>query len=141
MSIGFSSNFFQKRRFTEKEISRYLKSAVRDFEIASKNKEPEVVFSFSYFALIKIGIILIASCGYRVKSRMGHHMRILEKMSEILDDEDAGVIGDKMRSKRNSDLYERGVLITQKESKYYLDFIERLIYRTEKYLKSQGSLF
>ena len=68
-------------------------------------------------------------------------MKILEKSSEILNDKDIEIIGDRMRKKRNLDLYEGGIIISQKEVKDYLDFIKQVIKRTEEYLKNQKSLF
>jgi len=68
-------------------------------------------------------------------------VKILEKLSEILNDKDIEIIGDRMRKKRNLDLYEGGIIISQKEVKDYLDFIKQVIKRTEEYLKNQKSLF
>ena len=53
-------------------------------------------------------------------------MKILEKLSEILNDKDIEIIGDRMRKKRNLDLYEGGIIISQKEVKDYLDFIKQV---------------
>jgi len=139
--LTFETKFFQKKKFENKTILKYFRSALRDFEIASKSKQPEVMFTFSYNALIKTGIALIAFYGYRVKSRGGHHMKILEKLSQILGNENIEIIGNKMRQKRNLDLYEGGTIIFQKEAKDYLNFIKGIIKEAEKYLKSQPSLF
>src|SRR3989344_3647417 len=79
MSLFFESIFFEKRKFEEKTIKKYFFGAERDFKIARENKDPEVVFKFSYDCLIKLGITLIVSQGYRIKSRTGHHIKILEK--------------------------------------------------------------
>ena len=141
MKIRFDNRFFQKRKFEPREIKRYFNSALKDFRIASENKEPEVIFDFSYKALVKTGIALIAFHNYRVKSRTGHHVKIIEKLSQILKDEDLKFIGDKMRKKRNLDLYTGGIIISQKEVQEYLKFIKEIINKTEKYLKSQDSLF
>jgi len=141
MKTNFDTKFFQKKEFDKKTISKYLRNAIKDLKIAIDSKEPEVIFNFSYSALIKSGISLIASFSYRIKSRTGHHVKILEKLSEILDDKDIEIIGDKMRKKRNLDLYEGGIIIFQKEAKDYLNFIKQVIKRTEEYLKKQKSLF
>lgn len=139
--IKFDTRFFQKRKFEPEIIKRYFNSALKDFRIAFKNKQPEVIFDFSYKALIKISITLIAFYGYKSKSRMGHHVKIIEKSSQILKDKNIKIIGDKMRKKRNLDLYTGGIIISQKETKEYLGFIEKIIKKAEKYLKSQDSLF
>ena len=140
MKITFETKFFQKNKFNEKIIQRYFNSALKSFKIAARNKEPEIIFKFSYDALIKTGITLIALHGYRIKSRRGHHVKILEKLSEILSNEDILIFGDKMRKKRNLDLYEGGIIIGTKEAKQYLSFIKQAILQAEKYIKNQKSL-
>lgn len=141
MRIIFESRFFEKKKFSQRILSRYFNNALKDLQVAIKDKRPEVIFTFSYNALIKIGITLIALCGYRVKSRRGHHIKILEKLSQILGDKDIEIVGERMRKKRNLDLYEGGIIISQKEAKDYLDFVKGTIKKAEKYLKSQPSLF
>ncbi|MFA4890175.1 MAG: hypothetical protein WC587_00860 [Candidatus Paceibacterota bacterium] len=141
MNISFDSRFFQKNKFDKKIISKYFSNALKDFHIAAKNKKEEVIFNFSYNALIKIGIALIALHGHRIKSRKGHHVKILEKLSIILNDKNVGIIGDKMRRKRNLDLYEGGIIISNKEASDYLNFVKMVIQKAEKYLKSQDPLF
>ena len=101
MKPAFESKFFQKTNFSVKTITRYFNNALKDFKIALENKEMSVVaFRFAYDALIKLGITVIASCGYRVKSRRGHHVKILEKMSEILKDEDVKIIGNAINEEK-----------------------------------------
>lgn len=138
---NFDQRFFEKKEFDTKTISRYFTNALKSFEIAQKYKEPEIVFKFCYDCLIKIGICLIASCGFRIKSRQGHHFKILEKLSEILRDEEILIVGDAMRKKRNLDLYGEGIIISQKEAEDYLKFTKKVLKLAEKYLKSQLSLF
>lgn len=141
MKLFFDNRFFQKQKFDSRTIKRYFNGALKDFKIASKNREAEVIFDFSYKVLIKLGIVAIAFCGYRVRSRISHHVKILEKLSQILKDRDIEIIGNKMRKKRNLDLYEGGIIISLKEAKEYLNFIKKVINKIERYLKSQNSLF
>ena len=141
MSLFFESKFFEKRKFEEKTIKKYFSGAERDFKIARENKDPEVVFKFSYDCLIKLGITLIVSQGYRIKSRTGHHIKILEKLSQILENKDIEIMGEAMRKKRNFDLYEGGVIISEKEAKEYFNFVKEIIAESERFLKNQISLF
>lgn len=141
MSLAFESKFFEKRKFESKTIKKYFDSAERDFKIAKEGDHSEVIFKFSYDCLIKIGITLIAFHGYRIKSRQGHHIKILEKLSEILDNKNIEIMGNAMRKKRNLDLYDGGIMIAEKEAKEYLSFVKTVINEAEKFLKSQKSLF
>lgn len=141
MSLSFETKFFEKRKFEEKTIKKYFAGAERDFKIARENKHPEVVFKFSYDCLIKLGITLIVSQGYRIKSRTGHHIKILEKFSQILENRDIEIMGEAMRKKRNFDLYEGGAIISEKEAEDYLNFVKEIFTQVEKFLKNQNSLF
>lgn len=132
--IVFDSKYFKEFKFTAKQLERYLESARRDFSIASRANEAEVQFQFSYNALIKLGIVLISSLGYKVKSRSGHHIKILEKMALILNDQDISTIGNKMRRNRNYDLYGGGVLISEKEAEEYKNWLKTVFIKAENYL-------
>jgi len=136
MKLYFESKFFQKKKFEKKAILRFFRNAIDDFRLALRNKEPKVIFNFSYSALIKTGITLIASSGYRIKSRTGHHVKILEKLSQILNDKNIEIIGDRIRKKRNLDLYEGGIIIDSKEAKQYLNFVKEIINKAQKHLKT-----
>lgn len=124
--IYFENNYFRKIKFTDGQIKQYFRAAKRDLNIASESNVPEIVFKFSYDALIKLGIALIAKRGYKVRSAIGHHVKILEKMSQILRNEDIITFGNKMRKDRNFDFYGGGILISQKDSQEYLKFTSSL---------------
>jgi len=140
MKPSFEPKFFEKRKFENKTIRKYFDGAARDFKIAKENKDSEVIFRFSYDSLVKTGIALIAFHGYRTKSRQGHHVKILEKLSQILNDKDIEIIGEAMRKKRNRDLYDGGIIISEKEAKEYLNFVKTVISEADKFLKGQKTL-
>lgn len=122
--IDFENKYFRKIDFEHSQIRQYFEAAAKDLAIARSTNIPEVIFKFSYDALIKLGIALIAKSGYKVRSVSGHHVKILEKMSQLLKDEEIDDVGNQMRQKRNLDFYNGGVLITQKDSQEYLEFVE-----------------
>ena len=126
--IHFETEFFQKFRFDKNQIDRYFEAAFRDLKIAREDPFPEVRFTYSYQALIKAGIALIARTG-QVKARSvpGHHVKILEKMSVILKNPDVFTIGNAMRMKRNEDLYGGAESVSEKEADDYLAFVEKIL--------------
>ena len=128
----FENESFQKFNFKKEQIKKYFGSARRDILIAQKSTIPEVIFKFSYDALIKIGITLIAKKGFKIRSRAGHHIKILEKLSKLLNDEDIEILSNKMREERNLDLYGGGRLISKKESQEYLTFIKKVFKKAKK---------
>ncbi|MCK4421279.1 hypothetical protein KAW48_05725 [candidate division WOR-3 bacterium] len=131
--IKFEIKYFVRFDFSDKQIGQYLSNSLRDLEIARENKRSEVKFNYSYTALIKGGIALIAKIG-QVKTRSipGHHIKIIEKMSEILQDETINEVGNLMRMKRNRDLYSGGVFISDKESKDFYFFIEKVLFKVKE---------
>ena len=129
--INFERQHFQKLAFKEEQIEQFLKSAIHDFKIADKADIADVVFKFSYDALLKLGIALIAQRGYKVRSTAGHHIKILEKLSQILKDEDILVLGNKMRQERNINLYGGSFFVGEKDSQGYLDFVKTIFKKAD----------
>lgn len=126
--------FFKKMNFDAEQVMKYNKSAEHNLRIAESTDIPEVIFKFSYDALIKIGVTLIAFKGFKIKSRLGHHVKILETLSEILDDKDVEIVGNAMRMKRNLDLYGEEAIIGKKEAKEYLSFIKGVFNKAKNIL-------
>lgn len=132
--IVFDPKYFKEFEFKSKQTEKYWQAACQDLKIACRFNAAEVVFQFSYNALIKLGIALISRLGYKVKSRSGHHIKILEKISLILNDKDIYSIGNKMRKKRNADLYDGGVLVSEKEAEEYKNWLKTVFSKAETYL-------
>lgn len=137
------------QKLTGREINP-IELTKKEFEDKAREKDPFLkdVFSKKYIKILWgliidffIGITLVAFSGYKIKSRTGHHIKILEKLSQIVGNKDIEIIGNKMRKKRNLDLYEGGIIISSKEAMAYLNFVKEVINKAEKYLKSQSSLF
>jgi hypothetical protein len=125
--MKFDRNFFIRQNFTIDELLKLKESARRDLQIAISSAEPEVKFHFSYMAMLKTGIYYISKEGYRIKSRPGHHQKIIEYLSKLLNSEDVIVIGDKMRKDRNLNLYSAGTMAASEEINSYIEFIAGLV--------------
>jgi hypothetical protein len=133
---SFEDEFFQKFKFTPLQISRYVDSAVRDLAIARDDKFMEVKFTYCYQALIKIGMAVLAKKGgVKVRSVMGHHIKILNKLSEIMGNPDIFTIGNAMRMKRNKDLYDAAATMTKKEVDDYIVFVDGIIQKAKEILE------
>jgi len=124
--IDFENKYFKKFKFSKNRVEKFLSSSLKDLKIAEASNVPEVKFQFAYNSLIKLGISLIACSNYKVSSRMGHHRKILEKTSEILMNEDILLYGNQMRKIRNTELYDSGVIITDKQAKEFLCFAQKV---------------
>lgn len=132
----FESKYFSKFKFTPEQIRRYFDNALRDLKIASEDDHLEVKFNYCYNAIIKAGIALIAAKGgVKVRSVVGHHVRIIEKMAEILKDETVLGVGNAMRSKRNEDFYGGGIFVSEKEAADYLGYAKGILNKIELLIK------
>ncbi len=129
---------FEEFSFSEKQVEKYYQAARRDLKIAEEAEISEVAFRFSYDALLKLAIAVCASRGLRVKARKGHHIELVQKLSSFLSDQDIRMVADEMRSKRNRNLYDGGILISKKEASYYLDWTRKIFQKTEEVLKNDG---
>jgi len=125
--MKFEDFYFTKFKFTDNQISKNLENALKDLNIAEKDTIPDVKFNYAYTALIKTGITLLSLHHVKIKSAPGHHVKIIEKIAEILKDEDVVSVGNVMRSKRNTDFYGGGIEISEKESKEYIRFVSRVL--------------
>lgn len=124
--MRFEDKYFAKFRFTDEQIKRNLANAARDIVIARKDEFLDVKFNYTYTALLKLGIALLSFHQRKVKSVPGHHVKIIDKLAELLNDENIAELGNVMRSKRNRDLYDGGIEITTKECEEYISFVENI---------------
>ncbi|MDA3840061.1 MAG: hypothetical protein PF572_03140 [Patescibacteria group bacterium] len=131
--MNFSSEFFQEFDFSKETIKKYLASGHKDLRIAREAKESDVVFQFSYNAFIELGISMIAVKGYKIKTRMGHHIRIINNLAMILEDEDIDGYGNSMRKTRNTELYDGGIIISEKQSTAYFKFVDKVFLKSEQF--------
>lgn len=136
-----NEKFFRKIKFTSEQIINYLNNALKDLKIAKQQNISEVKFNYSYTALLKAGIALIAAeKNLKVRTVQGHHIKILEMTSKILNDSSIFEIGNAMRMKRNTDLYEGGILITEKESEDYLNYVEKVVDKIKRTIEKKLKL-
>lgn len=133
--IEFDNKYFKELKFSKKQIDSFIDSSNKDLKIAKTSNIPEVKFQFAYNSFIKIGNALIACYGYKVSSRVGHHIKILEKLSEILENKDILLYGNKMRKIRNTEMYDGGIIITDKQAEEYLSFTQEVHKMAQKILK------
>ena len=131
-----ADNFFKSFKYKKEDIENYVEKANEDLQIARDSDTPKVKTLFSYNALIKLGIAGIAyKKRKRVRSKRGHHIKILEGLSDILDNKDVSVIGHTIRKKRNSDLYFADSVFTEKESQEYFNFVQKIYKKVKALIK------
>lgn len=128
----FEQEFFQKIKFTPKQMADFWLSAQDDLKIAKESSVSKVKFRFAYDALIKVGITVIAQYDYKVRSKTGHHFKILEMLARILKDVDINKIGNQMRQNRNASLYDGIDFISLKDATSYSDFVHGVFDKAKK---------
>ena len=129
--MNFDDTSFVRFAFSKSQIKKNLDNALKDFDIAQRDTILDVKFNYSYTALIKAGMALLSFYQLKVRSVTGHHVKIIEKMAEILSDDTIEDIGNVMRSKRNLDFYRGGIEVTEKECVEYMQFVERILEKTK----------
>lgn len=134
--IKFDDRYFSDFIFTKEQVKRNFENAMKDLKIARQDKIPDVKFTYSYDALIKGGIVLASLHNKKIKSVPGHHVKLIEMMAGILDDETVGIMGNAMRSKRNTDFYSGGVEVTEKEAQDYLKYVDAIAGKIKKLVES-----
>ena len=125
--MEFEDSFFARFTFTKSQIKKNLDNALKDFDIARRDSILEVKFNYVYTALIKAGIALLSFYQVKIRSVPGHHVKIIEKIAEILNDDTIEDVGNVMRSKRNMDFYRGGIEITEKECTEYIQFVDGVL--------------
>ncbi|MBU1121903.1 MAG: orotidine 5'-phosphate decarboxylase [Candidatus Omnitrophica bacterium] len=130
--MNIDNKHFYKFDFTTEQISQHFNNAWKDLDIANKDEILDVKFNYAYTAFIKAGITLLSFYGMKVRSIPGHHVKIIDKIAQSLDDCAIADMGNIMRSKRNSDIYAGGIEITEKECKEYIRFVENVVTRVRE---------
>ena len=133
--MKFDDRYFKHLNFSKEQIDKNLKNAFKDFGIAKKDNILEVKFNYTYTPLIKAGIALLSFYKLKIKSVPGHHIKIIEKMSDILKNDTIDEVGNAMRSKRNLDFYSGGIEVTEKECREYINFVENVLGDIQKHIK------
>ncbi len=132
--MKFDDKYFSDFVFTKEQIKKNFENALKDIKIAHRDTITDVKFTYSYDALIKGGIALISLYNKKVKSVPGHHVKIIETIARILNDDTIEAIGNVMRSKRNIDFYDGGIEVTEKEACEYLNYVDSVLRKIEKIL-------
>ena len=136
--MKFDDKYFAKFKFTKKQIVKNLNNALRDLDIAQKDEFLDVKFNYTYTALLKAGITLISLNGRKAKSARGHHIKIIENLADLLADDGISALGNLMRSKRNTDLYDGGIEVTSKECREYLNFVEFILDKVKRLVQEDA---
>lgn len=125
---------FEQFNYSAQQIRKYFQAAANDLRLAKSTNEPELIFYACYNLVVKTAMAVCAKNNLRVKSRAGHHIELINKLAECLKDPDIEIVADKMRTKRNRDLYDGGTITSEKEASFYLSFCKKLINKTDSYL-------
>ena len=123
--MKFNPEFFQKIEVKNEQIESLLRGAKRNLELALDSKENEIVLHFCYTAIIKLGVYVLAKNGYKVRSIPGHHVNILKAISDISGLKNELKYIDNIRRKRNIDLYEGEISLSDKESSELIEITNK----------------
>ncbi|MBU0705631.1 prepilin-type N-terminal cleavage/methylation domain-containing protein [Patescibacteria group bacterium] len=134
----FDPDFFRKISVKKEQTDALFKGAKRSLELALNSKEDEIILHFCYNAVIKLGIAVIAKKGYKVRSIPGHHVKILEALAGLENLKTEIKYIDNIRKKRNIDLYEGEISLTNKEAAELIKITKKIFQSIEKNTDKNG---
>jgi uncharacterized protein (UPF0332 family) len=112
------------------EINNLMKRARIDLKTAQRNinEDAECSYNYAYNAVLRAGLALMFSGGYRPDVR-GKHLTVVKFVSIGLGQEHNKLVNsyDYMRRKRHHLIYEPGLPCSKKEAKDAIDTAARLV--------------
>lgn len=121
-------------------ISNLLKRASKDLKTAKRNlgEDDECAFNYAYNAMLRSGLALMFSEGFRpdIKDK---HLTVVRFVSSILGNEFKILINDYdfMRKKRNRFIYEPDIPCSMKEAKDALKTAEEFVDKISKLIREK----
>jgi uncharacterized protein (UPF0332 family) len=118
-----------------------IKRAYTDLRTAKRNlaDDEECAYNYAYNAMLRSGMALMASEGFRPEIK-DKHLTIVKFVSSILGEEFKNLINnyDFMRRKRHRFIYEPGIPCSKKEAKDALQTAEEFLDAIHKLIKKKN---
>ncbi len=124
-----------------KAIARLIKRAYIDLKTAKRNinDDEECAYTYAYNAMLRSGLALMFSEGFRpdIKDK---HLTIVRFTSSVLGDEFKRLINDYdfMRKKRHRFIYEPDIPCSLKEAKDAIKIAEEFVDKISKLIKEKS---
>jgi uncharacterized protein (UPF0332 family) len=113
-----------------KSISNLMKRAFTDLETAERNitQDEECAYNYAYTAMLRAGLALMLSDGFRPEIR-DKHLTVVRFVSSIVGDKYKRIVNDFdfMRRKRHRFIYEPGIPCSKKEARDALMIAGKLV--------------
>ena len=128
-----SDPFFRKHEYSEQQRVQMWKNIEHDLAICINDGYSAVRFTYSYTVLIKLCIVVLSYYGLRVRSVPGHHIALLQKCADVMNDQEIVTMGELMRVKRNKDLYDCRIEVSDSEVDAFVSFVNILHGKCKKH--------
>lgn len=124
-----------------KAIAKLIKRAYIDLKTAKRNinDDEECAYTYAYNAMLRSGLALMFSEGFRPDIK-GKHLTIVRFTSSVLGDEFKRLINDYdfMRKKRHRFIYEPDIPCSLKEAKDAIKIAEEFVDKISKLIKEKS---
>jgi len=124
-----------------KAIAKLLTRARIDVRTAKRNlrQDPECAYSYAYNAMLRTGLGLMFSKGFRPDIK-GKHLTIVKFAGSILGDEFGKLVNDYdfMRRKRHRFIYEPGIPCSLKEATHSITVAEEFVAKVSSLIKTKA---
>ncbi|MDI6740972.1 MAG: DNA-binding protein [Candidatus Edwardsbacteria bacterium] len=121
---------------SDREINDLLAAAERDLaDCRAASLSPDWRAGIAYNAALQSAAAALAAAGYRA-GRDQHHMRVIQSLAHTIGtDADTIALLDRFRKKRNTAVYERAGLTSDKEAEEIRKLSQRLYSEVRQWLK------
>ena len=124
-----------------KAIASLIKRSFTDLKTAKRNlaADEECAYNYAYNAMLRSGLALMFSEGFRPEIK-NKHLTIIRFASSVLGEEFKKLINDYdfMRRKRNRFIYEPGIPCSIKEAKDAIKTSEQFVSRISKSIRKKN---
>jgi uncharacterized protein (UPF0332 family) len=131
-------NLIKKCPVDYKAISSLIKRAKKDLNTAERNLDidEDCSFTYAYNAMLRSGIALMFSLGYRPEIK-DKHLTIIRFVGAVLGKELGSLIDmyDYMRKKRHRFIYEPFTSCTKKEAEEAIESAKEFVKEISKFIK------
>jgi uncharacterized protein (UPF0332 family) len=137
----FKQGLINKCPVDYKAIANLLKRASTDIKTAERNinDDEECAYTYAYNAMLRSGLALMFSEGFRPEIK-NKHLIIVRFTSSILGDKFKRLINDYdfMRKKRNRFIYEPDIPCSKKEANDAIKTAEEFVDKISKLIKKKN---
>jgi uncharacterized protein (UPF0332 family) len=125
----------------QRAVAKLMKRAHTDLRTAKRNlrEDPECAYNYAYNAMLRMGLGLMFSEGFRPEIK-DKHLTVVRFAGSVLGDEYRKLLNDYdfMRRKRHRFIYEPGIPCSLKEATHSIAVAEEFVEKVSSLIKAKA---